>query len=120
MKTKSLSQLKKEADKVFSKWIRKRDSKCYTCVSGKAEQCGHYISRSYLYLRYDERNCHGQCISCNVFKKGNLTNYAVRLVNEYGVELLKEFERVKHLKIENPRQFYQDIIVIYELKKPSN
>lgn len=114
MKLKSISKLKKEADRVFSLWIRKRDKKCYTCLKGKAEQCGHYISRSYLYLRYDERNCHGQCVGCNIFRNGNLTVYAIRLVNQYGNKVLHEFDRLKGFKVENPRKFYETIIKKYE------
>ncbi len=113
-KLKSISKLKKQADKVFSKWIRERDKGCYTCINGLAEQCGHYVSRSYLNLRYSELNCHGQCISCNLFKNGNLTVYSLRLINDYGVDLLKEFDRTKHLKVENPRKFYESIIQKYE------
>lgn len=114
-KLKSISKLKREADKVFSLWIRNRDSNCYTCINGKAEQCGHYISRSYLNLRYDEKNCHGQCVGCNVFKSGNITSYALRLINEFGVDLLKEFDRLKGLKVENPRVFYEGIIKKYKI-----
>jgi len=113
MKTKSISQLKKKADSVFSKWIRNRDKRCYTCKKGLAEQCGHYISRSYLYLRYDETNCHGQCVSCNVFKNGNLPVYALRLIDDYGMELLELWEQTKYKKIPNPRQYYLDIIKKY-------
>lgn len=88
-------------------------------MTGEAEQCGHYVSRSYLYLRYDEKNCHGQCVSCNVFKSGNMTSYALRLINDYGVQLLKDFDRLKHLKVENPRKFYESIIKKYEWNRPN-
>lgn len=113
-KQKSISQLKKLADKVFSLWIRARDSGCYTCIGGKGEQCGHYISRSYLNLRYSETNCHAQCVACNVFKSGNLTSYAIRLINQYGTEILHEFDHQKGLKVENPRKFYEEIIQKYK------
>lgn len=96
----SKKKLTKQLDKVFSLYIRNRDRKCYTCkrVYPVSElQCGHYVSRSYRSLRYDERNCHAQCVGCNVFRKGNMTVYAINLVNDYGVDLLREFEQKKLL-----------------------
>lgn len=97
MKTESVSKLKKKADAVFSKWIRERDNgKCFTCMKHedpKYMQAGHFVSRSYNYYRFDEKNVHCQCVGCNVFKSGNMVTYAVRFVNEYGIETLKEFER---------------------------
>lgn len=112
-KIKTISQLKKQADKVFSKWIRQRDKNCYTC-GGRAQQCGHYVSRSYLALRYSEENAHAQCVSCNIFKNGNLTVYALRLCDQYGVYKLKEFERQKFEKVVNPRKFYEEVIKKYD------
>jgi hypothetical protein len=96
MKTKSVTQLKKLADAAFSQYIRLRDQgRCYTCTKQdepKYMQCGHFVSRSYNYYRYDEKNCHAQCVGCNVFKHGNMVTYAVRFVSDYGVETLREFE----------------------------
>jgi hypothetical protein len=112
-KLKSISRLKKDADHAFSHWIRKRDAKCYTCITGRAEQNGHYVSRAYLALRYSEKNCHAQCVSCNVFRNGNLTVYALKLIEEYGTEILKEFENTKRNHISNPRKFYEEIISKY-------
>lgn len=87
-KQKSISRLKKDADRVFSLWIRKRDKKCVTCGSTQNLQCGHYISRSCNQLRYDEVNCHAQCMPCNVFKRGAMDQYAIFLQQTYGPEIL--------------------------------
>jgi len=112
-KLKTISQLKKQADKVFSKWIREREKRCYTCDSTSNLQAGHFVSRSYLALRYSPDNVHTQCVSCNVFRNGNMTVYAFRLVEQYGVYILKEFERTKRNKLTNARKFYEDIITKY-------
>lgn len=110
-----LPKLKKRADAVFSKWIRERDKACYTCmrvIPTTELQNGHYVSRSYLALRYDERNNHAQCVSCNVFKHGNMTVYALRLINDYGTDLLREFEQTKHTQV-NTRQLLNEVIERY-------
>lgn len=94
MKTKanSVSELKKKADKVFSIWIRNRDSVdgyavCFTCGVPKPisqMQAGHFVSRRVNLLRYDEKNVHAQCYSCNVMKHGDLYTYAKKLDEYYG------------------------------------
>lgn len=98
-KEQSISQLKKRADAVFSIWIRNRDSGiCFTCGVQKPVaqmQNGHYVSRAHNSLRYDERNCHCQCVSCNVFRHGNMDTYALRLQEKYGPTILQDLDREK-------------------------
>lgn len=112
--------MKAQADKIFSLWIRERDGhKCYTCgkqLNPKESQNGHYISRSYLALRYDERNCHCQGVECNVFKSGNLTVYAIKLMEQYGMDILKELHIFKMGTVANPRAFYNHVIENYGRK----
>jgi len=112
IKQKSISWLKKEADKVFSRFIRKRDPRCITCHA-PTTQAGHYVPRSWLGLRYDERNVNGQCWQCNVAKKGNLDVYTLYLIKKYGKDIL---ERLNKLKV--PTQFrwaeYERIIKKYK------
>ncbi len=79
---------KKELDRVFSIYIRQRDKGvCFTCGNQKDwkyQQNGHYISRQHMNTRFDEENCHCQCVSCNVFKGGNMDEYALALIRKYG------------------------------------
>ena len=90
LEKKSFQQLKKQADKVFSLFIRNKYAKdgkvkCFTCDKiflVKEIQNGHYISRTYLNLRWSELNCKPQCVSCNIFKRGNLDEFALRLEKE--------------------------------------
>ena len=95
----SISLLKRRADKVFSVWIRKRDKGiCFTCGVQrpiKNMQNGHFVSRSFNSLRYDELNCHCQCPGCNIFKSGAMDVYALHLVDTYGPDILKYFNHKK-------------------------
>lgn len=87
----TLSELIKEADIVYSQYVRLSSAdkngevKCYTCDTKKHWkyiQLGHYISRSCLYLRFDQRNTRNQCEHCNCHKHGNLIEFGKRLEEE--------------------------------------
>lgn len=116
MKTKlpTITKLKKTADSVFSKWILRRDSYiCFTC--GKpANQNAHYVSRSWLGLRFNEVNCHASCVRCNVFLNGNMDVYARALLAKYGDGVLDMLAKLK-----KPTQFkradYEKIIKTYQI-----
>lgn len=99
-KPKSVRQLKKLADKVFSQYIRQRDAGiCFTCgirKEPKYQQCGHYVPRQHNSTRYDETNNHCQCMRCNVFLRGNMDEYAIRLKRKYGSKILEELNKKKH------------------------
>ena len=86
----------KELDRVFSIYIRRKENNvCFTCGSTKNSQCGHYVSRKYLSLRWDELNCHCQCSSCNIFKNGNMDEYARKLELKYGFGILQKLAEIK-------------------------
>lgn len=102
-----LSDLICDADTVFSQYIRLKHSdskgiaKCFTCNTFKhytLMQCGHYIKRGHLYLRWDERNCRVQDADCNEFKNGNIPIFTERLNAESpGItEILQEEMRIVH------------------------
>lgn len=42
------------------------------------------MSRRYMSTRFDERNCHAQCVACNIFNQGNSPSYRKSLVLKYG------------------------------------
>jgi hypothetical protein len=73
---------------------------CYTCSSRlpvKEIDCGHYISRSCMYLRFDyARNLRCQCHTCNRSKYGKAAVFAQNLEKELpGVtEILMEESRI--------------------------
>lgn len=100
-KEEGLGELVKEADSVFSRYIRQKYAdkngmvKCFTCTTIKPipeMQCGHYIGRANMFLRYDERNSRPQCEYCNCHKHGNLLVFANNLEQEYNgiTEILYE------------------------------
>lgn len=82
-------------DKVFSLYIRLRDSKpfgykAFKCIScGKIKpfskaDCGHYYSRAKMSTRYDEENCNSECSYCNRFSADHLDGYRENLIAKIG------------------------------------
>ncbi len=125
-KTPSVSKLKKEADRVFSLYIRQKyanhegNIKCYTCPyvgTVKKLQCGHFVSRFYLDTRYDERNCRPQCITCNIWRKGRTPEFAALLKEELGEGIVDELFAKGRKLVKNFD--YQAIILLYKEKLES-
>lgn len=87
-----LQELILEADKIVSLYVRLRDSdengncQCYTCpaiLPYAQMDCGHYVPRGCLYLRWDTtRNLRSQCKGCNQFKSGNLAIFGQKLESQ--------------------------------------
>lgn len=91
---------KKEADTWFSRFIRQRDKKCYTCNTNSPKlQCGHFVPRQYLATRYSEVNNHAQCYACNMLFGGQPSKYALNLIRDYGPEIVKSLENTRVLVI---------------------
>ena len=92
------SKLVKKLDTVFSQYIRLKDSKdgigtCVTC--GKQDhiknlQAGHFQSRKFYSIRWDERNVKIQCSGCNIFRYGEQFKFSLYLGNKLSEELLAE------------------------------
>ncbi len=95
---------KKEAQKWFNKFIRLRD-KGLICISchrpcrenegGKFSlyDAGHYRTvGANPEIRFNEDNCHAQCVYCNRNLSGNVTNYRIGLVHRIGLERLEVLE----------------------------
>lgn len=124
IKEEGLQDLIKEADTIFSRWLRlsSADSdgnvSCYTCDVIKhwtLQQNGHYVKRGNLFLRYDPRNSRVQCEGCNVYKDGNYAEYTKRLeVERPGiVEYLLEESRIVY---KPTREEIKGIIREYTIK----
>lgn len=92
MKDKTLPVLIKEADAVFSEYIRLRDSKdgkvnCFICgkpMYWKDSQCGHFINRDDMPTRYDEMNCHAIDEECNCYDAKHNLRYHLKMHEVYG------------------------------------
>lgn len=95
----------KELDKLFSKFIRLRDSisygpslvigRCRTCNKevvvydiatgyNPNAHCGHYVSRTHQATRHNEKNAHLQCAECNTVGLGKPTEMATYIDKKYG------------------------------------
>lgn len=94
---KSLSQLKKELQAVFNRFIRLRDAD-QPCISCGREHQGQYHAGHYRtvgaapQLRFNEDNCHKQCAPCNNHLSGNIVNYRPRLIAKIGQERVDALE----------------------------
>lgn len=117
-------------DKAFSEYIRLKYShkgkcKCFTCgkeYDYKMMDCGHFIDRRFLTLRFEERNCHPQCITCNRFKDGNIKVYTQKLIDKYGEDIIEELNLIKNsnkkftqYEIDELTKYYKQQIKILKL-----
>ena len=98
-----LSTLEGYAWTEFSKFIRLRDclkttdttthGRCYTCGAYKEFSeldAGHYIKSTHKQIKFDERNVHAQCQKCNRFEGGQEAVYTLKMLDEYGREVIDE------------------------------
>lgn len=85
-----LRRLDNTAKTLWSIAIRKRDNyTCFTCGTKGAErdgkmQCGHLITAAKLPTRYDPKNMHCQCSSCNFKHEFQPEIYFNKFVQTYG------------------------------------
>jgi len=93
----SLKSKIKLLDNVFSQFIRLSQTdnngygKCISCNKIKSYSdldCGHYVNRKHMSLRYSEINSNIQCISCNRFDEGNSIGYTLGLTKKYGTGII--------------------------------
>lgn len=65
-------------------------------------QCGHWFNRGVAVLRYDLRNCNGQCSSCNRKMKygdtATFEKYRAGLIDKIGID---EFNNLSELAKNN-------------------
>lgn len=126
---KTLPKLHRELWLEFSRYIRYRDclrttgatsqGRCVTCdrqYPFNTLQAGHFISRVSYATRYDERNVHAQCPSCNLFKKGNIDEYFVRMEQMYGREVVDELLSLKHSSRRFKRYEIEELVIYYREK----
>lgn len=97
--------VKAKADREFSRYIRLRDMDehgMFRCISCGRKlpicqaDCGHYINRQHMSLRYSEINCNAQCRACNRFDEGNIQGYRRGLIEKYGEEKVILLEAMKY------------------------
>lgn len=100
-KVKTVSDLKKEAQAVFNKYVRLRDiKKGYGCISCNKPydgdrykwDAGHYISRRHNKTRYHLNNVHLQCVRCNRYGYGETVAYRQNLIQRIGLSNVEWLE----------------------------
>ena len=115
------SKLKAKLDKLFSEYIRKRDSdhrgicKCISCgkeaeAFGGSTHAGHLFSRRYLSTRWDEKNENSQCAYCNTFLNGNQLKAARGVDAKWGEGTVDELESRIHTTVKLSRTDYEEAI----------
>lgn len=108
-------------EKICNPYIRFRDNEKYgRCISclGKISQAGHRFSvGSNGKMRFMINNIHGQEISCNHFKGGNLDAYDAGLIRRHGRAYLDKLKEV-HDNYRNLKKFDRyNVILIGETYK---
>ena len=99
-----LKKLQKKTDQSFQLMRRLQEAsdsgivQCISCRSWhhyKRVDCGHFIQRGHLGVRYDRRNNWPQCKRCNHHLHGNHAKYRENLVLKLGKETVEELELIK-------------------------
>lgn len=95
VKVKRKPNLVKKLDRVFSEYVRLRDSKpfgykhfkCPTCgriLPFEQADCSHYFSRKSSSTRFDENNCMAECRYDNRFNAEHLHKLREALIHRIG------------------------------------
>jgi len=122
-KEKKSINLKAKLDKIFSEFIRLRDSnhegyvQCVSCGNvhyWREVDCGHYINRKHMNTRYNEKNCNGQCRSCNRFDEGNASGYTLGLISKYGKDIIDILIMAKNL---TQKHSYSELEILIDYYK---
>ena len=114
-------------DKVFSKYIRLRDSKPYGFKAFKCISCGrvlsieqadagHFVKRSNMATRFNEMNVHAQCISCNRFHDGNYEEFRKNLEDKFGVQKMAHLLQLGHCTVKYSNSDIEEMIKYYRKK----
>ena len=120
-----LSKLKKELDRVFSIFIRQRDSDdngfghCVTCglwKHWKQMDAGHYVPRQDLATRWEQKNVHIQCKRCNGFRGGEPEKMAAYIDSYYGPGISEWMKSLSKQKFRPSKDWLQGAINNYKAK----
>jgi len=124
MAKKTIQQLKKQLDRIFSQYIRLRYSNseialCFTC--GKTDhwkkmQAGHFMSRRHLNTRWDETNVQVQCVRCNMFNQGEQYKFGKLLDVRIGDRTSEYLEWKSKQILKLSRLDYEEMIAKYKEK----
>ena len=130
---KDYKKLVAKLDDIFQMYVRYRDNWTCCCCgkriapdSDKAKlnmHAGHYVSRKVLSLRWDEKNVHAQCRTCNMQQNylGIDPRYTRMLIIKYGQDIInyltdKRWQQVKFSceELEEKIKYYSDKLAQYK------
>ena len=57
-----------------------------------AFDCGHYFSRYNTSTRWNEDNCHAECVRCNRMDTNHLEGYRENIIMKIGARRFRELE----------------------------
>lgn len=66
--------------------------RCVTCggfFTFRQTDCGHYVGRACMALRYEDKNTGCQCHHCNRYSEGVKDQFAIYLQRKYGSDILE-------------------------------
>lgn len=120
----TMDALMKKLDRIFSLYIRNRGAvngwnRCFTCHKPfRVEEldCGHFISRKHLSVRWDERNAFPQCRDCNRMQYGKERMFEMYLVGSLGTDVVDELKAKARQSVKLTRSDIIDMITLYESK----
>lgn len=122
-RSKTRKNYKKRLWEVFSEYIRKKYADhtgnvvCVTCGAvkhWKQIHAGHYIAKSMgSAIYFHEQNVHPQCVACNLWRRGNLTLYALFLRKTYGTEILEQLDALRREDVQLREAWYLEKIEYY-------
>ena len=115
----TLSSIKKKAWKYASLVVRQGSSDhrgictCFTC-GRQGEwvemQAGHAIGGRHNAVLLDFEILRVQCVSCNIFKRGNYQIFVTKLIEENGLEWWKEKLEESRQIVKRDRAYYETFI----------
>lgn len=127
LKQNTNSYLGPKAWSVFSKWVRSKDAdfqgyaSCFTCRKSfqwKELQAGHCFHRGrqqWKALDFDPKHIRPQCMGDNGPKGGMTAEFTLRLVEELGIDAVKEFERRRVQEPPLTPEELKEIIKLYSI-----
>jgi hypothetical protein len=125
MKNKSLSQFKKLALDLLAELTKlkvQREGKlyCFTCganleIGTSNCQLGHFLSRgAYPGMTFHPDNVRLQCMRCNCFLHGNITEFRLKLIKDIGIHRVRELEAMRHCSVKLSKSDYLVLIEHYK------
>ena len=85
----------RQLDIQTSRIVRGRDRRCVPCGTFRNLQCSHFYSRRYLNIRFDLRNCHAMCVTCNRRHNEDSSAYLEFMNERYGLAVVEEINSLR-------------------------